>query len=194
MNARWCKKFNIRYLTDNHNYNWYVNLDFRLTLKDGRSIFLTTPLQKIIILKFIHRICLRTCSTEKNQNWAQDTNIKLYFCFRWSLTTLSEKTQIIHSDTAAKKPTWRKIKILALFRVSFCSIFSILYIFIFHLTWYILLTWMTRNSQRIIISTEKSVIINISNISDDFNRVVLEPEADIADSDYINASYVDVSR
>ena len=53
---------------------------------------------------------------------------------------------------------------------------------------------MTRNSQRIIISTEKSVIINISNISDDFNRVVLEPEADIADSDYINASYVDVSR
>merc|ERR1712137_1035254 len=25
----------------------------------------------------------------------------------------------------------------------------------------------------------------------DFNRVVLEPEADIADSDYINASYVD---
>ena len=30
-------------------------------------------------------------------------------------------------------------------------------------------------------------------VSDDFNRVVLEPEADIADSDYINASYVDVS-
>ena len=29
-------------------------------------------------------------------------------------------------------------------------------------------------------------------VSDDFNRVVLEPEADIADSDYINASYVDV--
>ena len=30
-------------------------------------------------------------------------------------------------------------------------------------------------------------------VSDDFNRVVLEPEADVADSDYINASYVDVS-
>ena len=53
---------------------------------------------------------------------------------------------------------------------------------------------MTRNSLKRIIIQTKSVIININNISDDFNRVVLEPEADIADSDYINASYVDVSR
>lgn len=53
---------------------------------------------------------------------------------------------------------------------------------------------MTRNSLKRIIILTKSVIININNISDDFNRVVLEPEADIADSDYINASYVDVSR
>ena len=29
--------------------------------------------------------------------------------------------------------------------------------------------------------------------SDDFNRVVLEPEEGVPDSDYINASYVDVS-
>ena len=31
------------------------------------------------------------------------------------------------------------------------------------------------------------------NPSDDFNRVVLEPEEGVPDSDYINASYVDVS-
>ena len=37
-----------------------------------------------------------------------------------------------------------------------------------------------------------SMTFKKSIISDDFNRVVLEPEADIADSDYINASYVDV--
>lgn len=30
--------------------------------------------------------------------------------------------------------------------------------------------------------------------SDDYNRVVLEPFEDIPDSDYINASYVDVSK
>ena len=35
--------------------------------------------------------------------------------------------------------------------------------------------------------------IFIISILDDFNRVVLEPEADVADSDYVNASYVDVS-
>ena len=35
-------------------------------------------------------------------------------------------------------------------------------------------------------------LLKNSIVSDDFNRVVLEPEADIADSDYINASYVDV--
>lgn len=29
--------------------------------------------------------------------------------------------------------------------------------------------------------------------SDDYNRVVLEPEDGVPDSDYINASYVDVS-
>ena len=34
---------------------------------------------------------------------------------------------------------------------------------------------------------------NFCLFSDDFNRVVLEPEIDVADSDYINASYVDVS-
>ena len=32
-----------------------------------------------------------------------------------------------------------------------------------------------------------------TSFTDDFNRVVLEPEADVADSDYVNASYVDVS-
>ena len=31
-------------------------------------------------------------------------------------------------------------------------------------------------------------------ISDDYNRVVLEPLEDTPDSDYVNASYVDVSR
>lgn len=32
-----------------------------------------------------------------------------------------------------------------------------------------------------------------SQLSDDYNRVVLEPEEGISDCDYINASYVDVS-
>ena len=30
-------------------------------------------------------------------------------------------------------------------------------------------------------------------LTDDYNRVVLEPEEGVPDSDYINASYVDVS-
>ena len=29
---------------------------------------------------------------------------------------------------------------------------------------------------------------------DDYNRVVLDPEDGVADSDYVNASYVDVSH
>ena len=36
-------------------------------------------------------------------------------------------------------------------------------------------------------------IVHFPNLSaDDFNRVVLEPEEGVPDSDYINASYVDV--
>lgn len=31
-------------------------------------------------------------------------------------------------------------------------------------------------------------------LADDYNRVVLEPLDDTPDSDYINASYVDVSK
>jgi protein tyrosine phosphatase len=36
--------------------------------------------------------------------------------------------------------------------------------------------------------------IFVSCAADDYNRVVLEPLDDTPDSDYINASYVDVSK
>ena len=36
--------------------------------------------------------------------------------------------------------------------------------------------------------------VSKNNVLDDFNRVVLEPEEGVADSDYVNASYVDVSK
>jgi len=38
------------------------------------------------------------------------------------------------------------------------------------------------------------VYIYIVLLTDDYNRVVLEPLDDTPDSDYINASYVDVSK
>ena len=40
---------------------------------------------------------------------------------------------------------------------------------------------------------DKNLIFAFSYISDDYNRVVLEMEEGVPDSDYINASYVDVS-
>jgi protein tyrosine phosphatase len=39
-----------------------------------------------------------------------------------------------------------------------------------------------------------NVIILFVLLTDDYNRVVLEPLDDTPDSDYINASYVDVSK
>jgi protein tyrosine phosphatase len=36
-------------------------------------------------------------------------------------------------------------------------------------------------------------VLSVS-LTDDYNRVVLEPLDDTPDSDYINASYVDVSK
>jgi len=40
----------------------------------------------------------------------------------------------------------------------------------------------------------KIVYIYIVLLTDDYNRVVLEPLDDTPDSDYVNASYVDVSK
>ena len=40
---------------------------------------------------------------------------------------------------------------------------------------------------------DKNLIFAFSYFSDDYNRVVLEMEEGVPDSDYINASYVDVS-
>ena len=40
---------------------------------------------------------------------------------------------------------------------------------------------------------DKNVIFAFFYFSDDYNRVVLEMEEGVPDSDYINASYVDVS-
>ena len=46
-----------------------------------------------------------------------------------------------------------------------------------------------------IIRAQGSVLQTFSILppADDYNRVVLDPEDNIPDSDYINASYVDVS-
>ena len=41
------------------------------------------------------------------------------------------------------------------------------------------------------LSVVVALIFNYS-VTDDFNRVVLEPDEGIPDSDYVNASYVDV--
>ena len=55
--------------------------------------------------------------------------------------------------------------------------------------------WRVQCWESILFYEGKSFINNrkFENFPDDFNRVVLEPELEVADSDYINASYVDVS-
>ena len=83
---------------------------------------------------------------------------------RWSSIMQSRKTISTLWGTAVRRPTWRKIRIQELFPVSMNRLLWDLGFYIF-----------------------------IISILDDFNRVVLEPEADVADSDYVNASYVDVS-
>lgn len=58
---------------------------------------------------------------------------------------------------------------------------------------------MSDNSQKykswkVIFSQDNKVYItSFFSVSDDYNRVVLDTIPDIPDSDYVNASYVDVS-
>ena len=101
----------------------------------------------------------------KWQNRIDFFEIENFATTRWSSTMRWRRTTPTPWGTAPRSPTLKRTRIPESFHVS--------------------------NP----VKYQKSFRCNkfLCNPSDDFNRVVLEPEEGVPDSDYINASYVDVS-